>query len=189
MPSEKPRDAQRRRALHSARESPWRGDSLACRFEGLTVPCAGPFVGLRSAKDRFLRGAKADNGSSTRERQSRRDGIGARSTPGGDRRGVSLFWRSALAAAIAGEGVPADRRLSLRERASLLSCPHGFGSRRRLARSRPRLPVLSRSQRRRSAAPYTAAPPPDRTHFVGRSNVSHAKLTPMPWQRGPELEA
>ena len=40
-------------------------------------------------EDPFLRGAKADKGSSTRERQSRRDGIGARSTPGGDRRRVS----------------------------------------------------------------------------------------------------
>jgi hypothetical protein len=84
-----------------------------------------------------------------------------------------------LAAAIAGEGAPADRRLSLRERASLLACPCGIGSRRRLTRVRPRLRVLSRSERRRNAAPYTAAPPPDRTHFVGRSRVSHAQLTPM----------
>ncbi len=40
---------------------PAKASSLACRIEGLSVPCAGPFVGLRSAKDPFLRGAKADN--------------------------------------------------------------------------------------------------------------------------------
>ena len=89
--------------------------------------------------------------------------------PGGMVIGVNF------AAAIAGEGRrPIVAFRSAKGRPS--SCAPTASDR---AGDWPRLRVLSRSERRRNAAPYSAAPPPDRTHFVGRSKVSHAQLTPM----------